>query len=48
MSRKAFHRTPKEIIIKVKENPLDISAKKYIDMFSRVVADERAKKAQQK
>ena len=44
MSRKPFHRTPKEIIITVKENPLDVAAAKYIKLFSAVIAADKKQK----
>ena len=44
MSRKPFHRTPKKIIITVKENPLDVAAAKYIILFSAVIAADKKQK----
>lgn len=43
MSRKPFYRTPKEIIITVKENPLDVAAAKYIKLFNVKIKGEKKK-----
>lgn len=48
MSRKPFHRTPKEIIITVKENPLDVAAAKYIKLFNVKIKGEKKKASPQK
>ncbi len=48
MSRKPFHRTPKEIIITVKENPLDVAAAKYIKLFNVKIKGENKKAPSQR
>ena len=46
MSRKPYHR--KEIVITVKENPLDVEAVKYIKLFSTVIAADKKQKESRK
>ncbi len=48
MSRKQFHRMPKEIVVTVKENPLDVEAAKYIKLFSAVIAADKKQKENRK